>query len=505
MDIHRWLEWDQLVSPIEFRVDQQGDLTGQVERGIASRGPNLEIAVEFTGKGKLGEPRPEPKLRKGERRPAPPEITGTTQGGSRITLKWVTPENKITRGDGLLTIPAKCFEIQVETSPLEVMHHIDWLVNYSTAPFHLPARPTERSLTNKYTRSRDHGPTATIELPQLESTSSDHFRVQFEINSRKQSIAIGKTKEGMCEPALCPGFIEYTNELGYIPDEDERWDVLVALSFILGRRLIPIGSTSYSKDWRQVRATSKEAQILTSLKRFRQPCMPPANLSMDGNFIDEQKTARAVTRFLEVSKSIDLENSMWLYWIGNNTTLETAPALYGAAIESLRNSYFKSEKEKSLKTKILPEAAWPGIKDKLTEALREAEKELLDENKKLPEEYVKPLDIFHRKITQFNDKSSSMKTPEFFEIIGLPIGKVEENALKERNRPAHGHRYHPDQYDALNAANNALITLLNRVILNFSGAADTYIDYSTLGHPTRKLEEPLGGPEGDGCLASSFQ
>lgn len=89
-----------------------------------------------------------------------------------------------------------------------------------------------------------------------------------------------------------------------------------------------------------------------------------------------------------------------------------------------------------------------------------------------------------------------MKYDDFFDLIYLPIGDVERQALKQRNFPAHGRRYSPNQYAGLAITTDALYTLFNRIVLKLTNAADSYIDYSTYGHPVRDIDHPLGGPEG---------
>ncbi len=111
------------------------------------------------------------------------------------------------------------------------------------------------------------------------------------------------------------------------------------------------------------------------------------------------------------------------------------------------------------------------------------------------------LRILRTKLTGLNEKSSNMKYDEFFEALGLAVGDVERVALRERNMPAHGAKYSAEKYPALLSRVRALETLFNRCVLKLAGGADTYIDYSTLGHPDRALAQALGGPLGDGKSA----
>jgi hypothetical protein len=183
-----------------------------------------------------------------------------------------------------------------------------------------------------------------------------------------------------------------------------------------------------------------------------------------------------------------MEYPLFLLWLGQVSPLDVRAAHLGAAIESLRDSYY------NLETTLLPKNVWktaikaPLLKtfDDVTANLDEATKESA------------AINILRNKLGNLNDKSSNMKYEEFFDLISLNIGKVEKAALRERNRPAHGSRYSSNQYPGLAMTTNALYTLFNRIVLKLTNAADCYIDYSTYGYPVRDIDHPLGGPEGDG-------
>jgi hypothetical protein len=114
-----------------------------------------------------------------------------------------------------------------------------------------------------------------------------------------------------------------------------------------------------------------------------------------------------------------------------------------------------------------------------------------------PEKCDFALGVLDRKTRQLNDKTSAMQWSDFFTAAKIPTGDVEEAALYQRNRPAHGTRYEGD-YQKLAASVHALQALFSRCVLKLTGGADHYVDFSTYGFPVRPLEEPLRGPEGDG-------
>jgi hypothetical protein len=207
-------------------------------------------------------------------------------------------------------------------------------------------------------------------------------------------------------------------------------------------------------------------------------------------FLDEKKVSKIISAVATKMEELKLEYPLFLVWLGQNSPRDVRAAHLGAAIESLRDSYC----EKNLTTNLLPTNVWKEImKPLLIEAFDKGHKKL-EENLQISSEVKRLKD----KLLQLNDKSSIMKYKEFFELISLKNGKVEDQALKERNKPAHGTRYLPNQYRGLSITTDALYTLFNRIVLKLTDASDYYIDYSTYGHPVRHIDEPLGGPEGDG-------
>jgi hypothetical protein len=115
----------------------------------------------------------------------------------------------------------------------------------------------------------------------------------------------------------------------------------------------------------------------------------------------------------------------------------------------------------------------------------------------------KSLEILRKKLENINYKSSNMQYDEFFSVLSLPVGEVEKAALQERNKPAHGHFYQDSDYQQLSITIGALYSLFNRLVIKMTDASDCYIDYSSYARPVRHIDEPLGGPEGDGKPAFS--
>jgi hypothetical protein len=89
---------------------------------------------------------------------------------------------------------------------------------------------------------------------------------------------------------------------------------------------------------------------------------------------------------------------------------------------------------------------------------------------------------------------------QFFAELGLRVGDVERDAIRARNKAAHGGTYKRSAHRQLLNCTKAYRTLLHRTILKIIGWEGEYTDYSTYGFPDRPLDAPLGGPEGDGKL-----
>jgi hypothetical protein len=276
-----------------------------------------------------------------------------------------------------------------------------------------------------------------------------------------------------------------------LPSENTKQIILASLSFTIGRQVVGAGSTSLAEGGDRVSYTVKKVCLLGQENAYKQPSMPPTPLdhTLKQSFVDENKVSSIVNAVAAKMKDLNMEYPLFLLWLGQVSPLDVRAAHLGAAIESLRDSY------SNLETTLLPNNVWKtAIKKPLLKTFEDVTANLDEATKESA-----AINILRNKLGSLNDKSSNMKYEEFFNLISLNIGKVENAALRERNKPAHGSRYSSDQYPGLVMTTNALYTLFNRIVLKLTNAADCYFDYSTYGYPVRDIDHPLGGPEGDGC------
>jgi hypothetical protein len=299
-----------------------------------------------------------------------------------------------------------------------------------------------------------------------------------------------------------PGFLEFDSlNNDQLPSEDTKQNILAALSFALGRQLISVGSTSLSQNSDRIGFTARKIHGLGD-NAYRQPSSPPIPLSVSHAewCLDNRKLSKIISAVVNLMEStnINIRSSLSFVWTGLASPLDVQAAHIGAAIESLRDSYCKFYKNK-LSTQLVDKEIWKKI---FKEPLLTAFDEVVNNIDKVDDD-EKSLEILRKKLENINYKSSNMQYDEFFSVLSLRVGDVEKAALQERNKPAHGHFYRDSDYQKLSMTINALYSLFNRLVIKMTDASDCYIDYSTYGYPVRPIDEPLGGPEGDGKPAFS--
>ena len=85
---------------------------------------------------------------------------------------------------------------------------------------------------------------------------------------------------------------------------------------------------------------------------------------------------------------------------------------------------------------------------------------------------------------------SSRVSEQVFGVLRLEVSATEQGAWKGRNVAAHGGSIAGNAVEAIK--NTKLLRLLfHRLLLKMIDGSDVYRDYHTIGHPVRKLEEPI--------------
>jgi len=497
-----WLEWEPVTTPLNFDVIQHGALPKKITAIELSRDTDLKLVAIGRGTGYFSLEE-HINLRPGESASYAEETIGRTKFGALVLLRGVLLVSSNNKSTSLqvedtdpLFIHAEVSEAQVFQAELPIVNQVEWIVNFSTDNYIL-GRCTIRERSSFFKRERSGGDVLERNLGQNVNGSPDHFRCECTFSNQKWSFIVGHVIDDIAPTRYRPGFLEFDNLKGNgLPSEDAKQTILAALSFALGRQLVSVGSTSLGKDGDRIGFTSREVYMLEE-NVYKQPSKLPTPIGLVQQewCLDERKVSGIISAVASKMETINIEYPLFLVWLGLTSPLDVQAAHLGAAIESLRDSYCTVGKE--LSTLLVSKSIW---KTRIKKPLIETFDKIIDS---LEEGSIdsKEKEILRRKLEDLNKKSSNMQYEEFFNLLNIKVGKVELQALRERNRPAHGHRYKPSEFHKLSMTINALYSLFNRLVLKMTNASDCYIDYSTYGYPVRDIEHPLGGPEGDGSPA----
>jgi hypothetical protein len=501
------LESDLLRDPLAISVNDPGELGTGITSAVLQRRSDMAIEVKATGRMVAPEPPVARALKKGQMIPPSRPIAGEvfhtdavhSVKGEAVVIGLSMPEKTI-NGLGDLTLSGMAAEVQTRWfndagTMSEEARHVEWLANFDVAP-EILMRGTERTHGDLYRRERSPWSLIEMNAPSQSKSrglASDFVAFDVSVSGTEWTLLVGRPELAWGTQAWKPGFVEFVSKSTVaVPDPETRNRVIVALSFALGRQLVPTGWTTFSADWRPVKATAVRPHFLGKTDTLGNPNVPPCDLSLRGQPILSEPALRAVTQCVldAYDDGLDIEFPIWLVWLAQASPLDASPAHLGAAIEGLRERF----EARTIKGKgtLLKKQDWAAVRDLLLEKLVEAVAKL-----EVPPDEPS-LQILKNNVGRSNEKTSGARYPEFFQALPLPIGAVENAALRERNTPAHGKQYAPTQYEALKAAVDALHTLFHRIALTMLGYRGSYIDYSTLGHPSRQLADPLGGPNGDG-------
>jgi hypothetical protein len=489
-----WLEWDCIPDSINFKVTQHGSFPSCIEKVELSRGSDLKLLALGKGNGYFNFSQDDSikNLRPSEFLPYLEDTLGTTEFGELVRLKGVSlGSSNSNLLEQKVFINAEVNEAEVINCEAPITTHVEWIVNFSLEPYTF-SRVTTREQYDTFTIQRSNRYKIERNSSIKENMSSaDHFCCDCTVEGKNWSLVVGKVTEKVSDHKTLPGFIEFSDINNCLPSENTKQIILASLSFTIGRQVVGAGSTSLAEGGDRVSYTVKKVCLLGQENAYKQPSMPPTPLdhTLRQSFVDENKVSSIVNAVAAKMKDLNMQYPLFLLWLGQVSPLDVRAAHLGAAIESLRDSYY------NLETTLLPKKVWKtAIKEPLLKTFDDVIANLDEATKESA-----AINILRNKLGNLNDKSSNMKYDEFFDLISLKIGKVEKAALKERNRPAHGSPYSSEQYPGLVMTTNALYTLFNRIVLKLTNAADCYIDYSTYGYPVRDIDHPLGGPEGDGC------
>jgi hypothetical protein len=263
------------------------------------------------------------------------------------------------------------------------------------------------------------------------------------------------------------------------PPEDLRHGVVEALGFMFGRHILRVGTTIFDSAGHSL---SREAispwghDVIRTVGQPDRPAVPM--FGWETRHQNESTLSSVTAAYLAARDELNLSHAVWTMWMAARMAVSFETPLYAAALEAVMKGWFASNQSKT-------KAVYMSVED-----FRKVFADAI-EMFRTTAEGVKYGDRILRKISGANAMSVNERFDTFFEEIELAVGEGEAAVIRSRNISAHGTKSDRHPHDLV-VLGSGYRTLLNRVILKLLGFNGQYIDYSTVGHPSRALDEPIG-------------
>jgi hypothetical protein len=378
-----WLEWDCIPDSLNFKVTQHGSFPSCIEKVELSRGSDLKLLALGNGNGDfdLSQDDRIKNLRSGEFLPYLGDTVGNTEFGELVRLKGVSiPSSNSNSLEQKVFINAEVNEVEVINCGAPITTHVEWIVNFSLKPYTF-SRVTTREYYDTFTRQRSaRDKIERNSSSRKENMSLDHFCCDCTVEGKNWSLVVGKVTEKVSDPETLPGFIEFSDINNCLPSENTKQIILASLSFTIGRQVVSAGSTSLAEGGDRVSYTVKKVCLLGQENAYKQPSMPPTPLypTLPHSSVDENQVSSIVNAVAAKMKDLNMEYPLFLLWLGQVSPLDVRAAHLGAAIESLRDSYY------NLETTLLPKNVWKkAIKEPLLKTFDDVTANLDEATKKV--------------------------------------------------------------------------------------------------------------------------
>lgn len=359
---------------------------------------------------------------------------------------------------------------------------VDWFIS---GPEQMPfrVRGTARTRSEAYSRERSGFGFDSIEHreatePPPVGTMREMSRDYFVLELPTGHVRVCRVPKAQAPQWTRPMAIEYS--IGEVPPSKELRDSIVeALGFVFGRHILRVGTTTFSDDGRPVEEVANSPwgrDVIQVCTRVDVSAIPSLE-SLEGAEV-ERILSSIVSSFLASRDEMNLGRAVWTLWIGQRMPATFDSPLYASALEALMQGWFKSKRSKSggvyMPYKEFRKAFDGPLKDFAAIA------------KRLP--YG---DRMTRKVDRANAMGVNERFEVFFEELGMPYGDGELDIIQARNIAAHGGVSDRSKQEIL-FLGNGYRTLVNRVILTMIAYKGQYVDYSVMGHPSRRMDEPIG-------------
>lgn len=364
------------------------------------------------------------------------------------------------------------------TMPDELSWVTNWYLNGACTPLFF-TRFTRRGLEQRYSRQRPGRPELGLESRVPPMPASDALLVE----AGSVKYAVGCVPKGLGPKWAHPVGIEFYADWG-IPSLDDRKAVAEIVGFVMGRRLLPVGSSGFNEhgNLREWTVTSpRDLNITRTCQRADFLPVATAGWDRDPNSekpSEQEATLRDLTSpYLERREKYGLSDALNRYYLSFQMPLQAALPTIAAAVETLAERWRVSQGES-------PDVAYLPV-DRYKELIQ-AEIESIGQ--KLSDVPYKERII--SRIASAWHPGTNQKVPWFLEKVGLAPTRFEKQILAARHAPAHG-----AEPGDVAEAHRQLIgyqTMFNRAFLRLLGHEGTYIDWSLERPRSRPMSEPVG-------------
>lgn len=306
------------------------------------------------------------------------------------------------------------------------------------------------------------------------SGSRDHFLIKY----ADTGFIVSKVPEDFGPTWACKISIEYRQSFGSIPDEDQREAITELVGFLLGNELLKIGCTAYNCNGSMTFQEFQSPWGDNVVSKSKRPAYPPIDLHRPKNWHEIEKVLnKLIVPYINQRHSLNLKSVLGKYWLAKYSPIGTNLPILSSAIETLAQSILKGNPK--IKQYYI---SYKNFTDIIKEDIISIEKKLDGYSEK---------EIILNKLKGASQRGSNEKLKLMFKIINLPIGKVEEKAIKARNKMAHSAfgGFNDEDAKQIIRLTRAYETLFNRILLKIISYKGTYIDYYTFGHPKRNIQD----------------
>lgn len=357
----------------------------------------------------------------------------------------------------------------------------DWYIGGPRSTSQLWTRVTSREFSEQFARIRHDQSTTSIVpdvrfpppgLPPSESTSRDFLLLDIPSYG---PIIVAEVPSAYTPEWTTGIAIEFhEDESNGIPDTTTRTAISEILGYLLGKQLLYVGATKFDSLGQTTMQTAYpiwDEGVISICRRLKRPPIPIYPFDP----MKEAVISKLIDSFLEKRATLSLQETLWIMWEAEGMPVGFDLPLYGAALEGLMKSWFKSIHSKSkgiyMKTPEFKSIIKDGV-DKITISLGEH----------------KYADRILRKIKNCNQMGPNERFEHFFRELDLLISENELTAIKARNYCAHGHIVLPEKLREFVDLSTTYRVLLNRVILRLLDYKGEISDYEP------HLSEPVNCP-----------